>query len=62
MYSEDDEWMSDVWALPNRAVAMSYFCVGFATRFLTTPIAYFAVRVLGERPRAGNMNYPVDVE
>lgn len=48
-YSEDDKWMRNVWALPNRAVVMSYFCVGFAIRFLTTPISYYAVHVLGER-------------
>lgn len=44
----DDKWMRDVWSVPNRAVVMSYFCVGFAIKFLTTPTAYYAVHVLGD--------------
>lgn len=49
-FSENDKWMRDLWALPNRAVVMSYFCVGFAIRFMVTPLSYYAVHVIGELP------------
>lgn len=48
MLSENDRWMRNVWSVQNRAVVMSYFCVGFAIRFLTTPLSYYTVHVLGE--------------
>ncbi|CAM9557773.1 unnamed protein product [Ascophyllum nodosum] len=43
----DDKWMRNVWGLPNLAVMMSYFSVGFAIRFLLTPLSYYMVEVLG---------------
>lgn len=46
--SENDKWMRDIWSVQNRAVVMSYFCVGFAIRFLTAPTSYYIVHVLGE--------------
>lgn len=49
--SENDRWMRNVWSVQNRAVVMSYFCVGFAIRFLTTPLSYYTVHVLGEVAR-----------
>ena len=48
MLTENDAWMRNIWGLENRAVVMSYFCVGFAIRFLTTPLSYYVVDVLGE--------------
>lgn len=45
---DNDRWMRNIWALPNRAVVMSYFCVGFAIRFITVPQSYYVVHVLGE--------------
>ncbi len=51
--SENDKWMRDIWSVQNRAVVMSYFCVGFAIRFLTAPISYYIVHVLGESGRQG---------
>lgn len=44
----DKPWMRDIWSVPNRAVVMSYFCVGFAIRFLNTPLAYYTVDFLGD--------------
>jgi hypothetical protein len=44
----DDAWMRDIWAAPNRAVVASYFCVGFTMSFLSTPLSYYLVHVLGE--------------
>lgn len=46
--AESDAWMRNIWGAENRAVVMSYFCVGIALRFLTTPISYYIVNVLGE--------------
>lgn len=45
---EDQSWMSNIWSPPNRAVVMSYFCVGFSMRFLFTPMTYYMIN-LGER-------------
>lgn len=46
--SENDAWMRNIWGAENRAVVMSYLCVGIALRFLATPISYYTVNVLGE--------------
>lgn len=43
----NDKWMRNIWSVQNRAVVMSYFCVGFAIRFLQTPLAYYTVDYLG---------------
>ncbi|CAM9611590.1 unnamed protein product [Ectocarpus sp. 6 AP-2014] len=53
--SENDKWMRNIWAVQNRAVVMSYFCVGFAIRFLTTPISYYMVNVIGASPGQQNI-------
>ena len=42
---DNDAWMRDIWGAENRAVVMSYFCVGFAIRFMTTPTAYYLVNL-----------------
>lgn len=44
----DKRWMRDIWSVENRAVVMSYFCVGFAIRFMQTPLAYYTVEYLGD--------------
>lgn len=44
----EDAWMRDIWSVPNRAVIMSYFCVGFSMRFLTSPLSYYMVHDLGQ--------------
>lgn len=46
--ANDKLWMRNIWSVQNRAVVMSYFCVGFAIRFLTTPIGYYIVHYLGD--------------
>ncbi|CAM9568949.1 unnamed protein product [Hapterophycus canaliculatus] len=49
--------MRNVWSLQNRAVVMSYFCVGFAIRFLTTPLSYYTVHVLESSPAQQNIMF-----
>lgn len=44
----EERWMQNIWSGANLAVVMSYFCVGFGMRFLTTPISYYMVANLGE--------------
>lgn len=44
-FHEEDRWMGNIWSQPNRAVVMSYFCVGFAMRFLGTPLSYYLVQI-----------------
>lgn len=46
--NNDKPWMRNIWSVQNRAVVMSYFCVGFAMRFLNTPLAYYTVEYLGD--------------
>lgn len=46
--ARDKLWMRNIWSVQNRAVVMSYFCVGFALRFLQTPLAYYTVEYLGD--------------
>lgn len=58
LLTEDDAWMRNIWGVENRAVVMSYFCVGFAIRFLTTPISYYTVNVLGEALFGTGRVYP----
>lgn len=51
---EDQSWMSNIWSPPNRAVVMSYFCVGFSMRFLFTPMTYYMIN-LGAQPGEQNV-------
>eukprot|EP00903_Cladosiphon_okamuranus_P015035 g13911.t1 len=53
--TNDNPWMRDIWSVQNRAVVMSYFCVGFAMRFLQTPLAYYTVRYLEASPAQQNI-------
>ncbi|CAM9195436.1 unnamed protein product [Chrysoparadoxa australica] len=43
-------WMLNMWSLPNLAVVLSYFCVGFAMSFLRAPMSYYVVNVLDAPP------------
>ncbi|CAN0040329.1 unnamed protein product [Heterosigma akashiwo] len=46
----DDSWMTDTWHPANVAIPLSYFCVGFALNFLSTPLTYYMVHVLDASP------------
>mmetsp|Transcript_17770 Transcript_17770/g.25927 ORF Transcript_17770/g.25927 Transcript_17770/m.25927 type:complete len:527 (-) Transcript_17770:480-2060(-) len=51
----DDAWMLNVWALPNLAIPLSYFCVGFALNFMSTPLTYYMVHELDATPAQQNV-------
>mmetsp|Transcript_11523 Transcript_11523/g.14959 ORF Transcript_11523/g.14959 Transcript_11523/m.14959 type:complete len:517 (-) Transcript_11523:204-1754(-) len=46
LQDEDTEWMTNTWHPANIAIPLSYFCVGFALNFLTTPTTYYMVHIL----------------
>jgi hypothetical protein len=43
---EEEEFPCDVFKVHNRAIAMSYFSVGFVSSFISTPLNVYMVRSL----------------